>query len=98
MGLRSDGCKMRRSIHFHTADLVLVVWKKGACVIFPELSLKWLLLLMSYQIFMAHYNSLYLILFNSSVQKVLFVPYALHDRDAYTKLARTAFNEMGNIS
>lgn len=32
---------------------------------------------------------------SSSVQKVLFVPYALHDRDAYTKLARTAFNEMG---
>ena len=31
----------------------------------------------------------------SRVKRVLFVPYALHDRDAYARLARTKFNSLG---
>ncbi|XP_060066005.1 alpha-aspartyl dipeptidase-like [Ylistrum balloti] len=33
--------------------------------------------------------------FLKDVKRVLFVPYALHDRDGYAKIAREAFNEMG---
>uniref|UniRef100_A0A667WZH0 dipeptidase E n=2 Tax=Myripristis murdjan TaxID=586833 RepID=A0A667WZH0_9TELE len=33
--------------------------------------------------------------FGRDVKKVLFVPYALHDRDAYTKTARTKFDALG---
>lgn len=31
------------------------------------------------------------------VKRVLFVPYALHDRDAYTKLARDKFKTLGRF-
>uniref|UniRef100_A0AAQ6AIU8 dipeptidase E n=1 Tax=Amphiprion ocellaris TaxID=80972 RepID=A0AAQ6AIU8_AMPOC len=33
--------------------------------------------------------------FGKDVKKVLFVPYALHDRDAYTKTARDKFKSLG---
>ncbi|XP_041857628.1 alpha-aspartyl dipeptidase [Melanotaenia boesemani] len=33
--------------------------------------------------------------FGKSVKRVLFVPYALHDRDAYTKTARNKFKTLG---
>ncbi|XP_056891394.1 alpha-aspartyl dipeptidase-like [Takifugu flavidus] len=33
--------------------------------------------------------------FGRDVKRVLFVPYALHDRDAYTKTARDAFRTLG---
>uniref|UniRef100_UPI003AABBC47 alpha-aspartyl dipeptidase n=1 Tax=Centroberyx gerrardi TaxID=166262 RepID=UPI003AABBC47 len=33
--------------------------------------------------------------FGKDVKRVLFVPYALHDRDAYTKTARNKFNTLG---
>ncbi|XP_034006168.1 alpha-aspartyl dipeptidase [Trematomus bernacchii] len=33
--------------------------------------------------------------FGRDVKRVLFVPYALHDRDAYTKTARDKFNSLG---
>ncbi|XP_073329782.1 alpha-aspartyl dipeptidase [Pagrus major] len=33
--------------------------------------------------------------FGKDVKKVLFVPYALHDRDAYTKTARDKFTSLG---
>lgn len=33
--------------------------------------------------------------FGKNVKKVLFVPYALHDRDAYTKTARDKFKTLG---
>ncbi|KAM4608344.1 alpha-aspartyl dipeptidase [Polymixia lowei] len=33
--------------------------------------------------------------FGKDVKRVLFVPYALHDRDAYTNTARTKFNTLG---
>lgn len=33
----------------------------------------------------------------SKVKTVLFVPYALHDRDAYAATAREAYTEMGNF-
>uniref|UniRef100_A0A669E6W9 Si:dkey-69o16.5 n=2 Tax=Oreochromis TaxID=8139 RepID=A0A669E6W9_ORENI len=33
--------------------------------------------------------------FGKDVKRVLFVPYALHDRDAYTKLARDKFKTLG---
>ncbi|KAJ3592468.1 hypothetical protein NHX12_007595 [Muraenolepis orangiensis] len=34
--------------------------------------------------------------FFGKLERVLFVPYALHDRDAYAKTARTKFNRGGN--
>ncbi|KAI4790348.1 hypothetical protein KUCAC02_034689, partial [Chaenocephalus aceratus] len=33
--------------------------------------------------------------FGRDVKRVLFVPYALHDRDAYTKTARDKFSSLG---
>jgi dipeptidase E len=33
--------------------------------------------------------------FLGSLERVLFVPFALHDRDAYAKLARERFKAMG---
>lgn len=33
--------------------------------------------------------------FFGKLERVLFVPYALHDRDAYAKTARTKFNSLG---
>ena len=35
--------------------------------------------------------------YSSSVKTVLFVPYALHDRDAYAATARKAYTEMGIV-
>lgn len=32
------------------------------------------------------------------VKRVLFVPYALHDRDAYTRTARDKFTSLGSFS
>lgn len=35
---------------------------------------------------------------NREVKRVLFVPYALHDRDAYAKTARDKFKTLGSKS
>lgn len=54
-------------------------------------------MLITFSFVLVDYIHVYVsLIFNfSKVKTVLFVPYALHDRDGYASVARKAYTEMG---